>query len=57
MVSQFGWKAAVAVLANATVATLMLGTHLRGEAREAATQEAPVKKEPEEAPEGKAAAQ
>lgn len=42
MFSQFGWKAALAVLANATVATLVLRKHLRAEATKEATLEAPV---------------
>ena len=42
MFTQFGWKAALAVLVNATVATLMLRKHLRAPATEGATPEAPV---------------
>ena len=42
MFAQFGWKAALAVLVNATVATLMLRKHLRAPATEGATPEAPV---------------
>ena len=42
MFAQFGWKAALAVLANATVATLMLHKHLHAQAPEEATPEAPV---------------
>jgi hypothetical protein len=38
----FGWKAALAVLANATVATLLLRRHLHGELAAPAPQEAPV---------------
>jgi len=42
MFSHFGWKAALAVLANATVATLLLSKHLRADAKDGATPEAPV---------------
>ena len=42
MFSQFGWKAALAVIANATLATLMLRRHLPAPATEKVTPEAPV---------------
>ncbi|MFG6442488.1 putative Na+/H+ antiporter [Roseateles sp. LKC17W] len=42
MFSHFGWKAAVAVLANATLATVLLRKHLHGSSAGAAAREAPV---------------
>ncbi|RZL33513.1 MAG: hypothetical protein EOP35_17700 [Rubrivivax sp.] len=42
MLSHFGWKAALAVVANATVATLMLSKHLRAEAMDPEAPQAPV---------------
>ena len=41
MASHFGWKAAIAVLVNATVITLLLRPHLHGPAMPAASQTAP----------------
>lgn len=41
MASHFGWKAAVAVAINATVATLLIRRHLRAAAAAAATADAP----------------
>lgn len=42
MFSQFGWKAAMAVLVNASVATFVLRKHLLAPGSEATTKEAPV---------------
>ena len=42
MFSHFGWKAAIAVLVNATIATLVLRKHLPAPAAGGATPEAPV---------------
>jgi hypothetical protein len=42
MFSHFGWKAAIAVVLNATVATLILRKHLRAPASEGSVPEAPV---------------
>lgn len=42
MFSNFGWKAAIAVVVNATIATFMLRTHLRAPDAEGTVAEAPV---------------
>lgn len=42
MFTHFGWKAAIAVLVNATIATFVLRRHLRAPAREGAAHQAPV---------------
>jgi len=42
MFTQFGWKAAVAVIVNATIAVLVLRKHLRSQPPDAAAAEAPV---------------